>query len=392
MPPHATALPDNAAKSALWQAYHARRPPRVPVRLNVNPRVVLNDPELNRAGYSFEDAANDPRIAVEVSLMHQHHLRMTLNDHTDAPTGLPEVWEVSLEVYNVYEAAYFGAAVRFPAHQVPATEPVLDSSDYGAVLAVDIERPLENPYIADRLAFWKQMERACRDLRYEGRPVRLRPWALFGSDGPITVACNLRGTDFLAELLEQPEQAQRLLAHLTEAAIRRRDAFARYWGDRVRAHNGLADDACAMLSPGIYKKMVLPHHQRWYEAGPATPRSMHLCGDASHLFPTLHRELGVTSFDTGFPIDFGQVRRELGPDVEISGGVPVDLLLSGTPDAVHERTRTILQSGVKEGGRFILQEANNLPPRCPPANLAAMYETSLACGGHGTGAAGKGGG
>ena len=32
---------------------------------------------------------------------------------------------------------------------------------------------------------------------------------------------------------------------------------------------------------------------------------------------------------------------------------------------------------IMEGGRFILQEANNLPPRCPLSNLAAVYETCL---------------
>ena len=29
------------------------------------------------------------------------------------------------------------------------------------------------------------------------------------------------------------------------------------------------------------------------------------------------------------------------------------------------------------GGRFILREANNLPPCCPEANLAAMYQACL---------------
>ena len=55
----------------------------------------------------------------------------------------------------------------------------------------------------------------------------------------------------------------------------------------------------------------------------------------------------------------------------------MSLLLGGTPDAVYAATRDILQSGVKEGGRFILREGNNLPPRTPPANLEAMYRAAL---------------
>ena len=36
-----------------------------------------------------------------------------------------------------------------------------------------------------------------------------------------------------------------------------------------------------------------------------------------------------------------------------------------------------LASGIMEGGRFIPQEANNLPPRTPQANMAALYETCV---------------
>jgi hypothetical protein len=36
-----------------------------------------------------------------------------------------------------------------------------------------------------------------------------------------------------------------------------------------------------------------------------------------------------------------------------------------------------------EGGRFVLKEANNLPPRCPEANLVAMYQACLDHGNYG---------
>ncbi|MFC1453144.1 uroporphyrinogen decarboxylase family protein, partial [Verrucomicrobiota bacterium] len=72
-------------------------------------------------------------------------------------------------------------------------------------------------------------------------------------------------------------------------------------------------------------------------------------------------------------MDHGALRRALGPDVEISGGVEAALLRDGTPEQCFDRARGILESGVKEGGRFILQEANNLPPCCPIENLQAVY-------------------
>ena len=53
------------------------------------------------------------------------------------------------------------------------------------------------------------------------------------------------------------------------------------------------------------------------------------------------------------------------------------LLLGGTSEQVYNRAKEILTSGIMEGGRFLLKEATNLPPRCPEANLAAMYQACL---------------
>ena len=66
--------------------------------------------------------------------------------------------------------------------------------------------------------------------------------------------------------------------------------------------------------------------------------------------------------------------------MEILGGVEVTTLLTGSPDAVFKRARSILESGILRGGRFILREGNNLPPATPYANLAAMYTAAFKWG------------
>jgi uroporphyrinogen-III decarboxylase len=135
----------------------------------------------------------------------------------------------------------------------------------------------------------------------------------------------------------------------------------------------------------MYVEQVLPHHRRFYDAFDPERRmnrSMHLCGDASRHLPTIRKELGVMSFDTGYPIDFARVRSELGPEVEISGGVEIGLLMYGTPEQVYRRSKEILTGGVLEGKRFVFREGNNLPPATPEANLEAMYRAALKFGGY----------
>jgi uroporphyrinogen-III decarboxylase len=371
----------NEQKAAVWRAYRAGTPMRVPVLLGCNPRIWLLDPELNTQGITFEQAANDPRTHVEIALRFQLHMHMTLHRFTDDATGLPDRWTASLWTYNVYEAASFGAPVEYPPGQVPATEPIYDDANKQAVFDVPIDKPLALPFIADRLEFWREMQKVCNGMTFKGRPVTLAPWAATGSDGPFTVGCNLRGSALLLDMIDDPDYFDQLMAFITQATIHRRDAMHAYWGDRIERANGLADDSIAMIGTDTYTERILAHHRAHYDAGPKhVPRTMHLCGDATRLFPTIARELNVVSFDTGFPVDHGALRDALGEDIEILGGPPIDLLLHGSPDDVYTRTRSILQSGVMRGGRFILREANNLPPRCPLKNLEAMYAACLAFG------------
>lgn len=374
-------------KKKIWDAYRTRKPVRVPMILWTNARVVHALPEWNVWGYSFEDAYHDPLAHVRMQLQHQLFVRRVLNRYTDGPTELPAKWVIGQDVYNVFEAASLGATVNFPDGQVPCTSPMFgDDATKHDVFKIDIEHPLESAWVKQRLAFWHEMDRVCKGMTFEGKPVELSPWALMGSDGPVTGACNVRGGSFMLDLLEDPEYADRLLTFLTDAVIHRRNAFKQYWGDRVdRAVRWMADDSCAMLSVPMYEERVAPHHKRLYDDGTTRPgedRFMHLCGNATHLFPSIQRLLHVTIFDTGFPVDHGKIRQELGPDVEIQGGPEVKVIMEGTPNDIYERARSILTSGVKAGGRFLLREGNNLPPLAPLDNLEAMYRACLDHGGY----------
>ena len=74
------------------------------------------------------------------------------------------------------------------------------------------------------------------------------------------------------------------------------------------------------------KTLLKRHEAFWTGEGSL---SIHLCGDASRHFPILHDELGVSVFDTGFPIDLHEMRRRLGLDVLFQGGPPAELLRAG---------------------------------------------------------------
>ena len=366
----------NEEVKEVWNAYHAGKPIRVPVILGLNPRYYLLSPWLNPKGIRFEDYYSDPDLMVETQLEFQHYVRHNLL--FDAEMGMPkESWPgVYVDFQNTYEASWFGCPVIFRENQVPDTEPFLADDNKRMLFDRGIPDPFTDGSMAKNVAYYERMQEKIKDYRFMGLPVS---WVLptgLGTDGPFTAAANLRGaTEICLDIYEDPEFVRELLDYITEATIVRIKAWREKVGhDPKPACWGIADDSIQLLSCDMYRQFVLPCHKRLLEelAGPG-PHSIHLCGDATRHFKTIRDELNVQAFDTGFPVDFGWLRKELGPEVQINGGPSVQFLMQHTPEEIREEVRRIFSTGVMEGGKFVLREGNNVAPGIPEANLNAMY-------------------
>jgi uroporphyrinogen-III decarboxylase len=360
----------NAEVREVWAAFHADRPFRVPVTLGTNTRYFMFHPAANPGGLEFREYTEDPDRMFEAQLAFQRWSRHNLLQ--DAELGLPERWHVWVDFQNYYEAAWFGCPVAYMDGEVPDTRPAFADAPERVT-----ERGLPDPFggaMARALEYDERFRDRAAKEEYLGRGIAVAPHGL-GSDGVMTVACNLFGPDFVcAAMAEDPERIRALFDFITDATIRRMIAWRERYGIGYPADGfGYADDSIALISTPMYREHVLPFHRRIYETF-ATPRlrSIHLCGNATRHFKTLHDELGITVFDTGFPVDFGRLRRELGEGVRIQGGPHVELLRTGTRCEIRSEVRRILESGVLEGGRFILREGNNLAPGTPLANTEAM--------------------
>jgi len=372
-------MPSNEEKQRIWQAYKDRKPLRVPVTYGVNPRVVLLDPKWNTRGITFQEYFAGAEAAIEVQLAFLEYTSSHLNHYCDNPLGRGKEYAFHVDVQNVYDAAYFGSPIQFRGDQVPDTIPILRGDDRSRIFEMDIDHPLDNPFVRECLKRYEDLKAAAASLRRHSMTFSVRE-PLMGFDGPLTIATCLRGSEIFLDIHEDREYFRKLLGFIQKGVIIRNRALAELFGKNAfEGPSGCAaDDSIQLISNDTYKEMVLPFHREWYALwSKAGPHSIHLCGDTTRHFPVIREELNVMSFDTGFPVKHGPLRKALGRDVEILGGPEVFLLLNGTPQEVYDRTRGILQSGVMEGGRFILREGNNLPPGVPAANLAAMYRCCL---------------
>ena len=374
----------NAASKALWAAFEKNTHARVPVRLNTNPRMLMLDPAYNRRGLGYREYMLDPDIMAQGILEWYYWMRFLLpGDHEK---GLPDEWVLHIDFENTYDPAWFGAPVEFHENQVPFAAPLLDDDNKRMLFDRGIPGPFAGEWVERALRHIEHWKKKSADgWTFLGRPVMFKGNVPYlNSDGAFTCAASLRGpTGICADLLEDPDYAHELLKFINDACIARIRAWRKYFGQPETVDNqGMADDSVEMLSVEQYREFALPRHREYLDTlGTEKGRAIHLCGNAQRLFPTLHQELGIMSFDTGFPVDFARFRQEMGTEVLISGGPRAPLFVEETPDALLAETRRILESGVLEGGRFILQEGNNLPPMASLTNCGAFYKLGKKRGG-----------
>ena len=251
--------------------------------------------------------------------------------------------------------------MRYYDGQVPDTAPILTDERKRMLFDRGIPDPFKDGVMAKNLSFYERMRVRLNDFTFMGLPVAgVNPTGL-GTDGPFTAAANLRGaTEICLDIYEDPDYVRELLGYITEATIVRIRAWRKMLGHDLKPMNwGIADDSIQLLSCEAYREFVFPCHKRLLSelAGPG-PHGIHLCGDATRHFKTIRDELNVMTFDTGYPVDFAWLRRELGPDVQINGGPTVQFLARASPGEVRDEVKRILDTGVTEGGRFVLREAN----------------------------------
>ena len=367
----------NEEVNKVWEAYRSGNPVRIPMVLGMNPRMVILDEKYSN-GVTFEKYYGSPQVMLETQLKFRSFDSCdVIYDHI---MGIPEHgWHLYPDFQNDLECGWLGAEVQYSGNAVPFTIPFLKDDDKKDMLFKKGVPKLFSGLLGKALDYYNYFnEKKNEGFTYEGKPISSVGFAGMGTDGPMTVACMLRGTtEFCIDLYEDTSYALELLEYITEAAIFRIKGLRKYFGHSEKPPSvGFADDSIQLLSCDDYEKFILPFHKKLVnELTDGTGRnSIHLCGDATRHFKKIQDELNIYSFDTGFPINFKATLEALSPETQINGGVHVNILLGGTPGEIEKAVENICDEVKPLSKKFIIRDANNLSPKTPLENISAMYE------------------
>jgi [methyl-Co(III) methanol-specific corrinoid protein]:coenzyme M methyltransferase len=203
-----------------------------------------------------------------------------------------------------------------------------------------------------------------------------RALVIGGIIGPYSIAGSLMGvTDLLRNSFRKPhlvgpfmevgELAGRLLAkELIKAGA-----------DVICVEDMMA--SLDMISPKIYRDIVLPWHKKLFSALADIPTIIHICGKLDDVIEDV-AGLGATAISVEPKVDAPRAIEKLkrfDRHIPLIGGVDAaHTLFSGNIDKIKEEVRKAVADGY-----HMIAPGCSIPPATSTASLRAMVEQTLLC-------------
>jgi MtaA/CmuA family methyltransferase len=273
---------------------------------------------------------------------------------------VPSWW---MEYGMAAEPSVLGAKIKFWSGNTPSEchtlyrlEDVDNLADY------NVE---EDAFAALTLHRIRMQRRRISDLGYTLPMVTAR--------GPLCTAGFVRGvSNFLMDLVENPEGAHRLIDLCTRVTIDWLKAQHRAMGDTVESIF-ILDDIVGLIGKRHYLEFAHPYLKRICDAFPADwIKVYHNDADVETCLDYLP-EAGFHVLNWGKKKDIREVKRRVGDRLCLMGNVnPLEIGVRGTPEQVRRATADVLEGSGGQG--IILSVGGGVSPGMPRENILAMLE------------------
>lgn len=257
------------------------------------------------------------------------------------------------------ETAGFGGNVVIQEDNVPSCTDYL-IKEYGDVKKLKAVDPSGSERMNDRLKAVSLYKQEC------GGEFPILGWV----EGPFAEANDLRGMyNMMIDLRKAPDFAAELVERSLEQAI----LFARQQIREGAQFIGIGDAAASLVSPKIYRELILPAEKRLIDEihRNGAKAKLHICGNTSALLE-LMAESGADIIDIDHLVDLKTAVDKICEKALVCGNFdPVSVLLEGNVETVKENVHRCLAIGKD---RIIMSAGCEVPKFTPPENLKAVAE------------------
>ena len=143
--------------------------------------------------------------------------------------------------------------------------------------------------------------------------------------------------------------------------------------DLIWCFDDFAYNSGPMMSPGFFRKMILPCLMETARSIPV-PWIFHCDGDLRLVLDDL-LTLGMNGLHPLEPecLSLKELKQQIGRQVCLVGNVSVDILARGTVEQTRQEVKRCLRDG-SPGGGYMITSSNSIPSYAMPANVLAMAD------------------
>ncbi|MCL5986214.1 MAG: uroporphyrinogen decarboxylase family protein [Actinobacteria bacterium] len=349
-------------KVRLESAKNFLRSDRVPVLFGIFERYILKE-----RGVGYLEFFSDSRAMLHHEILNQ---KWAIENIPDDRCQENIIW-----VYpwweNVVNANSLGAEVVWFDDQPPYVKPLFGSVEEVTDFRVS---PSDSGLWGERKKYFFEWRELVKDYEvyFNGEPgkVEIQPLDI-GGESSFCTAVNLAGQSFYAWLSLYPNECRDFLSKITNALVNA-GLFFREIDPGPRSSFIISEDFAEIISPDMFRRFCVPYDNRLFDAlgkDLKDGRSMHMCGDTTHLLDILVNEEKITSF-----IGFGSsvnpyiVAEKMGGKVYLWGNLSCTSLLNGPEKIIYEEALNCIRAFSRFGG-FCLGDGFNVAPGTPLENL-----------------------
>lgn len=193
------------------------------------------------------------------------------------------------------------------------------------------------------------------------------------SRGPLCTAGFVRSTtDFMIDIVENPEYAHKLINLCTNLVIDWLKAQAEIMGDKVESIF-ILDDIVGFINEEHYQEFAHPYLKKICDAFPKEwIKIYHNDADINACLDHLP-DCGFHVLNWGKQTDIEDVKSRVGDRMCLMGNVnPLEIGVRGTPEEVYEASMDVLEKSDGEG--IILSVGGGTSPGMPRENILAMQQ------------------
>jgi uroporphyrinogen decarboxylase len=255
-----------------------------------------------------------------------------------------------------------------------ASHPLAEATSVADVLSWDWAHTEEWDVsgIQAQIEAWN--DRTHYHLRYEVGGIFEWSWALRGLER------------FLVDLVDQPDIACAIMDCFTEVYIANTLRVIEAAGghlDMVYTYDDVGTQHGLLLSPQMWRRYVLPRHQRLNAAIRAAAYPVrimyHSCGAIYPLIGPFVDEMGIDVLNPLQPraarMDLRRIKADFGDRVSFHGAIDIQRTLPhGSPEEVQAEVRERCAI-LGRGGGYICTSAHYIQADTPLENIVALYTT-----------------